>query len=150
MDVTGCLHVHGLLLFLLLLLLLQCVYGCTLVLLVRRLFIRGFSTKWFSTTFPLSALASLMVLHEKHQATRVSTVFALLVLAAATVWNIGVMLLTYTALLTGKMCVSQPEAAPHLLPGVKSRSINRAAWLIWFLLAAGLAAALLATVLPNF
>jgi len=99
-----------------------CVYGCTLVLLVRRLFIRGFSTKWFSTTFPLSALASLMVLHEKHQATRVSTVFALLVLATATVWNIGVMLLTYTALLTGNMCVPQPEAAPHLLPGVQSRS----------------------------
>ena len=125
---------------------LQCVYGCSVCLMLPDLFCVGFSVKWFSTTFPVSALASLLVLHQQHQATRVGAIFALIALAAATVWNIGVLLLAYTSILSGNMFVAHPKAAPHLLPGVTSLAINRAAQFSWLLCAIGLLVALLVTV----
>ena len=89
-----------------------------------KIFTVGFHSNWFNTTFPVSALASLLLLHHKYYRHNTGWVFAVIALAIASVWNLVVLVCAYASAFTGHMFIANPKPAPGLIPGVASKLIN--------------------------
>jgi hypothetical protein len=110
----------------------KCFFAALMLTSSPTLFSMGWTREWFNTTFPMSALAALLILRDKFVPSDTVRVFVAITLAWATVWILGVVAIGWFAALTGAFFRETPPEPRYLLPKIKSKAVNFSFGGLWF------------------